>query len=60
LLSALDRQRMRALLILDYHNRFCDDDQSPCTATSRQAFARWAAAAVKHFQGRGGGVENVQ
>ena len=53
LLAALDPHSIRALLILDYRNRFYDNDQSPCSDEGRQAFAHWSAAAVQHFKGRG-------
>ena len=53
LLKSLDEHKIRALLILDYHNRFYDNGLSPHSDEGRQAMARWAAAAVKHFQGRG-------
>jgi len=53
LLAALDQQHLRAMLILDYSNPFYDKGLSPCSDAGRQAFARWAAAAVQRFQGRG-------
>jgi len=53
LLTALDQQKVRALFILDYSNRHYDGGVSPHTDEGRRAFARWAAAAVQHFQGRG-------
>jgi hypothetical protein len=53
LMSALDRHHIRPIFILDYSNRFYDDDQSPHTDEGRAAFAKWAAAASTHFKGRG-------
>ena len=53
LLAALDKHNVRALLILDYANPLYDDGLAPHTDAGRQAFAKWAAAAVTHFKGRG-------
>jgi hypothetical protein len=53
LLAALRPHGIRVLFILDYSNRHYDNDQSPCSDEGRAAFARWAAAAVERFQGRG-------
>lgn len=53
LTAALDKHHIRPIFILDYSNRFYDDDQSPHTDEGRAAFAKWAAAAAVHFQGRG-------
>lgn len=53
LLAALDAHRMHAVFILDYSNRLYEADQSVATQAGREAFARWAAAAVVHFKGRG-------
>ncbi|MCE5310850.1 MAG: cellulase family glycosylhydrolase [Acidobacteriales bacterium] len=53
LLAALKPHGIRALFILDYTNKFYDDDLPPHTEEGRQAFARFAAAAVKHFQDKG-------
>ena len=53
LLAALDKFHLRALLIMDYGNKLYDSGLSPHTDESRAAFARWAAAAATHFQGRG-------
>jgi hypothetical protein len=44
---------LRPLLILDYTNPLYDDGAPPHTDTSRQAFARWAVAAAKHFADKG-------
>jgi hypothetical protein len=53
LLAALKPYGIRALFILDYTNKLYDNDLPPHTDEGRQAFARFAAAAVKHFQGKG-------
>ena len=44
---------MRALFILDYGNPLYTRGKSVRTAEAREAFARWAVAAAKHFSGRG-------
>lgn len=53
LLAALEPHKIRVLFILDYSNRFYDKGLSPYTDEGRQAMARWAAAAVQRYQGRG-------
>jgi hypothetical protein len=53
LLAALDRYDIRPILILDYGNKLYDQGLAPYTDTGRQAFASWAAAAARHFHGRG-------
>jgi|SRR5882672_76225 len=53
LMAALDTYKIRALFILDYGNPLYDNGAPPRTEATRQAFARWAAAAAKHFTGRG-------
>jgi len=60
LLRELDRQQMHAILILDYGNPLYADrgEATPFTNRAgmeafRYAYAKWAAAAVKHFAGRG-------
>jgi hypothetical protein len=53
LLAALEPHKIRAMLILDYSNRHYDRGLSPQSDEGRRAFARWAAAAAKHFHGRG-------
>ncbi|MFO0956987.1 MAG: cellulase family glycosylhydrolase [Isosphaeraceae bacterium] len=53
LMKALDAHKIRAVFILDYSNRLYEANRSVATEEGRQAYARWAAAAVKHFQGRG-------
>ena len=53
LVKALDEHHLRPLFILDYTNSRYDDDHAPFTSEGRQAFANWAAAAVKRYRGRG-------
>ncbi|HEY8204457.1 MAG TPA: cellulase family glycosylhydrolase [Pyrinomonadaceae bacterium] len=53
LMSALEQHQIKALFILDYGNPLYTEDKSVRTAAARQAFARWALAAAKHFAGRG-------
>jgi polysaccharide biosynthesis protein PslG len=53
LLSALDQHKILAVLILDYSNRHYDKGLSPASDEGRKAFAQWAAAAARHFRGRG-------
>jgi len=53
LLSELDKKGIRALFILDYGNDLYDGGLSPRSEEARSAFARWAAAAVARFRGRG-------
>lgn len=52
LMSQLDKRHIRALFILDYANPLYDGNLAPRTDSGRAAFARWAAAAAKHFQGK--------
>ena len=53
LLAALDAHKIRAVLIFDYSNRHYDGGLSPASDEGRAAFARWAAAAARHFRNRG-------
>jgi hypothetical protein len=53
LLAALDAHKIRAVLIFDYSNRHYDGGLSPASDEGRGAFARWAAAAARHFRNRG-------
>ncbi len=53
LLSHLDKFHLRALLIFDYTNSLYDENKPTHTDEGRAAFSRWAAAAVRHFKGRG-------
>jgi polysaccharide biosynthesis protein PslG len=67
LLANLDKRGLRAVLILDYSHHFYEEavtnpnpldgkarrtTASPRHPESIAAFARWAAASAKHFQGR--------
>ena len=52
LMAAMDQYRIRALFILDYGNPLYDNGAPPRTKETREAFARWAIAAAKHFGGR--------
>jgi hypothetical protein len=53
LIAALDESKLHALLIFDYGNPLYDNSSPPRTPEARQAFARWAVAAAKHFANRG-------
>ncbi|GAB6166021.1 hypothetical protein JCM19992_20210 [Thermostilla marina] len=53
LIADLERHDLRALFILDYVNPHYDEGLSPYSESGRKAFARWAAASVAHFKGRG-------
>jgi hypothetical protein len=53
LLDALEPHGIRALFILDYSNQLYESNRSVSTPEGRAAYARWAAAAARHFQGRG-------
>lgn len=53
LLTGLEPFGIHALFILDYANHLYDNGAPPRTEATRQAFARWAVAAGKHFAGRG-------
>ena len=53
LVAVLDAHHIRAVLILDYANRHYDGGLSPASDAGRKAFARWAAAAARHFRNRG-------
>ena len=52
LMTAIEPQGLRALFILDYGNPLYGDG-APRTEGARNAFARWAVAAAKHFANRG-------
>jgi len=52
LMAHLDRHKIRPIFILDYGNDLYQEG-SPRTGESRAAFARFAAASVTHFKGRG-------
>ncbi|MDF2440978.1 MAG: polysaccharide biosynthesis protein PslG [Abditibacteriota bacterium] len=61
LLKSLDEHKIRPLLILDYGNRLYNpgggsghpDTDAAHTPAFRRGYANWAAAAAKHFAGRG-------
>jgi len=53
LLAAGEPHGMRFLFILDYGNKLYETQRSVRTAAGRAAMARWAAAAVKRYKGRG-------
>jgi hypothetical protein len=53
LVTALGPYNVHALFILDYGNPLYDSGGPPRSEVARQAFARWAVAAAKHFAGRG-------
>ena len=53
LMAELKPFGIRALFILDYGNPLYEGGAPPRTEAGRQAFARWAVAAAKHFAGRG-------
>jgi hypothetical protein len=53
LVGALAEHHIRALFILDYGNPLYTADRSVRTEEARQAFARWAVSAAKHFANRG-------
>lgn len=53
LMKTLDAHKIRALFILDYGNKLYENGDAPRTDEGRKAFARWVAASVEHFKGRG-------
>ncbi|HEY8184967.1 MAG TPA: hypothetical protein VIF64_02800 [Pyrinomonadaceae bacterium] len=53
LIASLEPYNIHALFILDYGNPLYDNGAPPRTEVTRQAFARWAVAAARHFAGRG-------
>ena len=52
LLTNLEKRGLRAIFILDYSHPLYEPTASPQHPDSIAAFARWAAASAKHFQGR--------
>jgi hypothetical protein len=52
LMSAIEPFGLRALFILDYGNPLYGEG-APRSEAARQAFARWAVAAARHFGNRG-------
>src|SRR5947209_3144298 len=53
LTATLEKHGLKAIFILDYSNRLYDDGRPPHTDEGRAAFARWAVAVAKHFEGHG-------
>lgn len=53
LMAALKPHGIRPIFILDYVHRFYDEAQSPHSDEAIAAFAAFAAASAKHFEGRG-------
>ena len=53
LVASLEAHRIKALMILAGRNQLYDQGQFPNTDEGREAFARWAAAGVQHFRGKG-------
>lgn len=53
LMSHLKRAGARPIFILDYGNRLYDRGEAPSSDSARAAFARYAAAAARHFHGQG-------
>jgi hypothetical protein len=53
LFALYDKHHVRALCPLLYTNPLYDDNLSPHSDEGVAAFAKWAAAAVEHFKGRG-------
>ena len=53
LMARLEPYKIRPVFILCYSNELYDGGLSPYTEEGVQAFARWAAASVTHFKGRG-------
>lgn len=51
LVASMEKHGIRGYFILDYGNPWYDGGVAPHTYEGRAAFARWAAAAAKHFQG---------
>ena len=53
MVTTLKSYRIAPYFILDYSNKLYDNGLSPYTEEGRRAFAKWASAAVEHFEGRG-------
>ena len=49
----LTKHGIKALFILDYGNPLYEKESSVQSEDGRRAYARWAAASVSHFRGRG-------
>ncbi|MEZ0387696.1 MAG: cellulase family glycosylhydrolase [Verrucomicrobium sp.] len=53
LMQSLEANGLKAVLILNYSNRLYENLRSVTTDEGRAAYARWAAAVVDHFRGKG-------
>ena len=53
LAAAAEKNGLKLYLILDYWNPLYDGGLAPHTEEGRQAFAKWAVAAGRHFAGQG-------
>ena len=53
LVKTLEENHLRAIFIIDYGNSLYEKLSSVRTEEGRGAYARWAAAATTHFQGKG-------
>ncbi len=53
LVASLEKHGIRPMLILDYSSPHYDNNLSPKSVEGRAAFAKWTAAAAKHFRARG-------
>ena len=53
MVTTLQSYRISPYFILDYANKLYDSGLSPYTEEGRRAFAKWASAAIEHFEGRG-------
>ncbi len=53
LVAALTPRDIRLIFVLDYGNPLYDDGFAPHSPTGRAAFARFAAAAVRRYRGKG-------
>jgi hypothetical protein len=52
-MASLEKHGLKAYLILDYGNRLYGEERAVKTDDGREAFSKWAAAAVTHFKGKG-------
>jgi hypothetical protein len=53
LMSALEKHNISAMLELTFSNPLYEKNNSVVTEEGRKAYAKWAAATVDHFKGRG-------
>lgn len=53
LTASLEKHGLKGYYILDYANPHYEKERSVRTPEGRAAYAKWAAAAVSHFKGRG-------